>query len=102
MLKQKVYRSTGYRLYVANLPCCVSDSTAQLNDPHHIKGRGYGGSVKCSDMFIIPLCHELHSEFHQIGWESFEKKYNMNQIEHVMATLEQAYFDGILRFRTKF
>ena len=81
---------------MSSLPCCVSGRVGIPNDPHHIKGRGYGGSVKCADIFCIPLTHELHQEFHLIGWHSFETKYNINQIEIALDTIEQALDEGIL------
>lgn len=96
MLKIPVFRSKKYREWVSNQPCCVTLRSGP-NDPHHIKGNGMGGSVKCSDLFCIPLSHELHVEFHQIGWESFEEKYTCNQLKAVLETIEQAFAEGILR-----
>jgi len=95
MLKIPIYRSKRYRVYVSKLPCSISGVNGARNDPHHIKGRGFGGSCKCSDLFCIPLTHELHQEFHQIGWESFEQKYNFSQLEAALDTIEQAFADGV-------
>lgn len=95
MLKKHPYRSKKYRLYVAGLPCHLTDRTGDGNDPHHIKGRGFGGSTKCSDLFCIPLSHALHCELHQIGWKSFECKHNFSQLTAVLATLERAFEDGV-------
>lgn len=43
----------------------------------HIKSRGAGGTY----LDIIPLCPKHHHEFHQIGINSFQKKYNINLIK---------------------
>ena len=96
MLKTSCFRSEKYRKYVSGLPCCVTRIEYKSCDPHHIKGRGYGSSVKCSDLFCIPLSHELHQEFHQIGWKSFEKKHNICQVSVALSTIEKAIADGIL------
>jgi len=77
------------------LPCCVSHRSGIANDPPHIKGEGFGGSTKCSDLFCIPLTHELHQEFHQTGWKSFEAKHNMSQVQAVLKTIDQAFSDGV-------
>ena len=98
MFKIPEFRSQKYRQYVSTLPCCITFRDGIPNDPHHIKGRGYGGSVKCSDLFCIPLCHELHVEFHMIGWETFEAKYNINQLEIALDTIVQAFNDGVLKY----
>lgn len=94
MLKIQKYRSKKYRLYVSSLPCCLTGKINESNDPHHIKGRGFGGSSKCSDLFCIPLAHDLHQELHQIGWKSFERKHNFCQLVKVLETIEQAFADG--------
>jgi len=94
MLKHKIFRSNAYRLYVASLPCAVTGYQGEGVDPHHIKGRGYGGTVKCSDLFCIPLRHDLHQELHQIGWQSWDKKHNFNQLMGVLTTFERAVSEG--------
>lgn len=96
--KNKPFRSASYRQYIANLPCCISGYHYAGNDPHHLKGRGFGSSVKCSDLFCIPLRHDLHQELHTIGWQSFEDKWHMNQLEQALYTIEQAFNDGVLKY----
>lgn len=90
------FRSKKYREYISGLPCCITGREGIPNDPHHIKGRGYGSTIKCSDLFCIPLTHDLHHEFHQIGWKSFEDKYNICQITIALKIINQAFVDGVL------
>jgi len=101
MLKKQVFRSPTYRRYVASLPCCVTGYQGEGVDPHHIKGHGFGGTVKCSDLFCIPLKHELHVELHDKGWQSFEEKYNVSQYVQALYTIEQAEEDGVLSFESR-
>jgi len=96
VIKILKFRSKEYREFVSGLPCCVSGVDGVANDPHHIKGRGFGGSSKCSDLFCIPLSHQLHQEFHQIGWKSFESKHNIDQLIVVFNTIEQALTEGVI------
>lgn len=90
-----------YVAYVISLPCCVSGYQGEGNDPHHIKGYGYitghGWAKKGSDLTRIPLKRELHNELHNNGWETFEKKYNMSQLECMVKTILQAEKDGVIK-----
>ena len=90
-----------YVAYVISLPCCVTGYQGEGIDPHHIKGysylTGHGWAKKGSDLTRIPLKHELHTELHDKGWETFEKKYNMSQLEHMVKTILQAEKDGVIK-----
>jgi hypothetical protein len=92
-----------YTNWVITLPCCVSGDYASEHmgvDPHHAKGYSWitesAMAKKGSDLTCMPLRHDLHQELHQIGWESFEKKYNVNQLEMMALTLLQAEREGVL------
>ena len=69
-------------------------------DPHHIKGHNWlsaaGGAKKGSDLLTIPLRHDLHVELHDIGWESWEEKYNRSQLEEAVRIMLRAERDGII------
>jgi len=95
MQKIKPFRSQKYKDWVKQLPSCISGLPA--DDPHHIKGRGYGGSVKPSDLFTMPLTREEHDDFHRIGWESWEAKHNVDQRDLVIATIERAIREGVIK-----
>lgn len=58
-------------------------------DAHHIEGHGLGGTGKCSDYFTIPLTRDQHQEFHALGWETWERTYGINQLEHAARLLEK-------------
>ena len=92
---------SDYRDWVVSLPCCISGYQGEGVDPHHIKGKAWltGGSLskKGSDLTCIPLVHELHMELHNNGWETFEKKYNMSQLEWMVKTILQAEKDGVIK-----
>ena len=87
-----------YKDWICEQPCCVS---GQLGvDPHHIKGyswlTGSAMAKKGSDLTCIPLRHDLHQELHTIGWASFEKKYNISQLEIMVKMILKAEKEGIL------
>lgn len=92
--KLKPFRSEKYRKWVSELPSCVSQRPA--DDPHHIKRPGFGGTSKAPDWLCIPLTREEHTEFHMIGWHSFEEKYSIDQRDAVLNTLELAFAQGVL------
>ena len=91
--KQKQIRSKEYRTYVKQLPCVVTERPGC--DPHHPKGHGLGGSVKCSDIFCIPLSREEHTKFHNMGWETWEGIHGLQPI-FSLKTIEQAFRDEFL------
>lgn len=89
-----------YTDFVRSLPCVVSGYIGEEIDPHHIKGYSYlthaGGSKKGTDLLCIPLRHKYHQELHDIGWKSFEKKYNINQLEEAVGCLLIAEKAGVI------
>jgi len=93
--KEESFRSREYISWVKSLPSIISGMPA--HDAHHIKGRGYGGGVKVSDLMSIPLTRQEHTEFHAMGWKSWEAKYNVDQRDLVLKTIERALREGILK-----
>jgi hypothetical protein len=45
-----------------------------INHAHHVTTRGAGGG----DEQIVPLCAIHHEEGHRSGWETFERRYNVD------------------------
>lgn len=67
--------------WISEQPCTVcgqgtyhDEVGAFLCDPAHVKSRGAGGEDIGN---VIPLCRYHHSKQHQIGWQRFEKGYNI-------------------------
>jgi hypothetical protein len=93
-----------YTDWVRTLPCCATGVVGP-SDPHHIKGYGWltgaGVSGKGSDLLCIPLRPDVHRELHDIGWESWEEKYNRSQLEEAVRTLILAERFGIIEINIK-
>ena len=71
-------RDEEYLEFIRSLPCAVSGRDAP-SEPHHWQKKGHGGrGTKCPDRRAIPLSFELHREIHQIGKETFAKKYGID------------------------
>ena len=91
-----------YRDYVRSLPCCVTGYIGDKVSPHHVVGyswlTGKCVSKKGSDLTCIPIRQDLHNELHNNGWASFEKKYNISQLEIMIATILQAEKDGVIKY----
>ena len=68
--KDKPLRSKKYLKWVSSLPSCISQLPG--DDAHHIKGHGYSGTVKVSDVLSMSLTRGEHTELHTIGWKSWE------------------------------
>lgn len=93
MLKRKVWRSKKYLDWVKTQPSCISGLPG--GDAHHIKGHGYGGSLKAPDWMTLPLTREEHTEFHNRGWQTWEY-YHEDQRVHIALTLGKAIEEGII------
>ena len=91
--KLNYWRNEDYLKWVKSQVSCISERPA--DDPHHIKGHGYGGSIKAPDWATIPLTRDEHSLFHNMGWETWEKLHG-SQLEYVAETLGKAIDEGIL------
>jgi len=90
---QKSVRSKPYLNYVASLPCVVCQQEP-AGDPHHLKGDGFGGTTKASDLLSMPLCRVHHDELHH-DIDAFEQKYG-SQWMWVCMTIHQAVTEGVL------
>lgn len=91
---------SDYTDFVRTLPCTVTGYIGEETDPHHIKGYAYltnaGGSKKGTDLLCIPLRNKYHRELHDNGWQTFEKKYNINQLEEAVGVLLIAEKAGVI------
>jgi len=87
----KPYRNKKYLAWVAAQDSVLSFQPA--GDHHHMKGHGQGGSTKAPDCFVFPLTREEHTEFHNIGWETWERKHG-SQWSFVAKTLYKAIIEG--------
>lgn len=76
-----------YIKWIKEQPCVVTHRIAC--DPHHIKRPGFGQGMKCDDIFAIPLDREIHTEFHAVGWKTWEDKYNIDQYEECCKLIQK-------------
>jgi hypothetical protein len=65
-----------YSRFIRRQPCVVSGVQSEA---HHVVPEG-GGKVgaKVSDYRQVPLSFRLHREYHRIGRQAFERKYNID------------------------
>lgn len=86
--KENAWRCKKYTDWVKTQPSVVSGEQAQ--DPHHLKGHGFSGSVKAPDWAVIPLTSEEHSELHHIGFKAWEEV-NGSQLDLLMRFWRQNF-----------
>ncbi len=55
---------------IRGTPCYLC---GKAGEPFHCTSVGAGG--KDNDTNVLSMCREQHSEFHQLGWSKFIKKY---------------------------
>ena len=62
--------------WVRGFNCCVAKSGGCNGkiQSHHCKTVGSGGG----DNYAVPLCATHHTEWHNLGRRTFDRKYNVN------------------------
>ena len=95
LTKHKAWRCQEYLDWVKTLPSCISGKPS--DDAHHIKGHGFGGTVKAPDWATIPLTREEHTYWHSVGWKYFEERHGFSQLEYVALTLGRAIDEGVIK-----
>lgn len=93
LTKNKAWRSETYLAWVKQQPSVLSGLPS--DDPHHLKGHGFGGTIKAPDWAVIPLTREEHSRFHATGIRTWEEQHG-SQLEYVAFTLGKAIQEGII------
>lgn len=86
-------RSETYMEFIRRCPCAVRQTYGV--EPHHTATGGTG--MKGSDLSCIPLDPDLHREYHDIGKESFEKKYDVSMAS-LVAEYQHRFMTGTWLF----
>jgi len=95
--KIKRWECKEYTNWIKSLDSCVSFIPA--DDPHHIKGVVYTGTVKPHDLFTIPLTRAEHTELHNRGKINWEKITNTNQAEACIKMISAAIDEGLIEIK---
>jgi hypothetical protein len=86
--RTSVPRNSRYKAWIRTLPSAVSGYRGC--EAAHTGSDG-GAKLKASDYSCIPLTMREHAEYHQIGKQSFERKYGLS-CEDVVRRLNEVWF----------
>ena len=81
-----------YIEYIQRKPCSICFKTPV--DAHHLDAIGMGMNRKKEtprDYTCVPLCREHHQEYHTVGINKFEEKYNLNIWKDAFNLLRRYY-----------
>lgn len=83
---------TRHANWVRHMPCCIGrpECRGRKIHAHHVRrGTGGGTGRKPEDRWCVPLCISHHMEGHQTGWQTFEKKYqiDLRQLAEYLASI---------------
>lgn len=92
--KENAWRNKKYTNWVKQQLSIVSGLPA--DDPHHIIGHGFSGSVKAPDWATTPLTRDEHNHLHHIGYSVWEEIHG-SQLDLLMR-FWQHNFDDIRGF----
>lgn len=82
--ESSVIRSPGHLKFVRGFSCALfgkHECNGKTEAAHVRIGTDGGIGQKPSDCYVLPLCSEAHREQHQIGEQSFEKRYGVKMKE---------------------
>lgn len=76
-------RCAGHLQWIRRHACCVDGKadhacTGRIVAHHAREGANGGMGLKPDDTTAVPLCDLAHAIVHQIGWQSFEKRYGVD------------------------
>ncbi len=90
--KNKPFRSKKAIEWFRNQPChFTGESREGFVTGHHEGLNGSGVATKCPDDEQIPMSFELHRERHDIGRESFYKKYEVEDWRELVEIYKMKY-----------
>ena len=83
-------RRPDFRVWVREFGCLTPRRACSRKiDLHHVRTLGAGGKDESN---VVPLCHVHHMEGHTGGWETFERKYDLD-LTHIAGRLWATYSD---------
>lgn len=85
-------RCRAHREWVKSLGCCVPGCRRTEIDPNHITTRGAGGG----DDTCVNMCRWHHTEWHQIGRLTWQRKYRILLVPHAAKLAQRSRELGIL------
>jgi hypothetical protein len=97
--KVELFRCKHYTDWIRSLPCANCRKSAP-SAPHHRIGWGRVGTVKTSDIELMPLCDACHRNLHDIGWKRWEEE-NRPQFQMIVETINGAMSAGVLEVNQK-
>lgn len=83
--------------WVRGHACCVPDCLERRIQFHHVRSAATAGTgLKSPSWHGIPACVDHHREIHQIGIDSFERRYGLD-LEALAAELARRSPDRAMR-----
>lgn len=64
--------------WVRGFKCCVDRCEGWPVIFHHVRSAGEAGMGEKDDRYGVPLCNVHHVEGHQTGWQTFQRKYELD------------------------
>jgi hypothetical protein len=91
--KRKATRKNPAHIeFVKSLPCCVPGCLSwDTSDPHHVRTAANSGTgLKPPDSgHTVPMCHDHHLEYHQIGKRTFQAKHGIDLAQIASELIER-------------
>jgi hypothetical protein len=92
-------KSSKYLAWVRTLPCALCHTDQGIQAHHQMGTKLRGTGTKVSDHRTIPLCSLCHSELHDHGYKTWEKKYGVTQDFLILRVVDKAIFEGRLAWQ---
>lgn len=96
--KNPPLRDPKWLKQVSEMPCILTGRVPP-SDPAHVSYLRLSQS-KAPDDCVLPLCHDLHAEQHNIGEKAFWR-HQMNHDDHFMMECVKAFARQLYRDKKK-
>ena len=84
--KQKIHKNKKHLEWIRQKPCLICRSPGP-NDSHHVWNSGKKNHG--NDFLVVPLCRTCHSDYHHLGHNKFEEKWNVNLRDEIINLLSE-------------
>ena len=81
--QSSMIRSQGHLAFVRSFTCALwgkagHECSGRMHAHHCREGANGGTGLKPDDSTAVPLCDLAHTEIHNTGWQTFEKKWGVD------------------------
>lgn len=85
-IRQEQREFPGHTAWIRRHMCCVPGCPSVHIEAHHVRkgvpaSEAGGTGMKPHDRWCVPLCRDHHQEAHDLGADTFDRKYGISLLD---------------------